>query len=46
MSTGVIRHKPDELGMEPEERPDLILVVDDDQDIASFVEFNLKLEGY
>jgi diguanylate cyclase (GGDEF)-like protein len=46
MSTGVIRHRSDELGAEPEERPDLILVVDDDQDIASFVEFNLKMHGY
>jgi diguanylate cyclase (GGDEF)-like protein len=33
-------------GLEPEERPDVILVVDDDQDIASFVEFNLKIHGY
>jgi diguanylate cyclase (GGDEF)-like protein len=46
MSTGVIRHKPDDLGLDPDERPDLILVVDDDQDIASFVEFNLKVHGY
>jgi diguanylate cyclase (GGDEF)-like protein len=46
MSTGVVRHKPDELGSEPEDRPDLILVVDDDQDIAGFVEFNLKVHGY
>jgi diguanylate cyclase (GGDEF)-like protein len=46
MSTGVIRHRSDELGAEPEERPDLILVVDDDQDNASFVEFNLKMHGY
>jgi diguanylate cyclase (GGDEF)-like protein len=36
----------DDLGPEPEERPDLIMVVDDDQDIASFVEFNLKIQGY
>jgi len=27
-------------------RPDLILVVDDDEDIARFVEFNLKLHGF
>jgi len=46
MSTGVIRHQPDDLGLDPDERPDLILVVDDDQDIASFVEFNLKMHGY
>ncbi|XVU23190.1 GGDEF domain-containing response regulator [Actinoplanes sp. CA-054009] len=46
MSTGVIPDKPDELGREPDDRPDLILVVDDDQDIASFVEFNLKVHGY
>ncbi|MGX6601226.1 GGDEF domain-containing response regulator [Micromonosporaceae bacterium Da 78-11] len=46
MSTGVIRHTSDEPGLDPEERPDLILVVDDDQDIASFVEFNLKVHGY
>jgi diguanylate cyclase (GGDEF)-like protein len=46
MSTGVIRHRPDELPSEPDDRPDLILVVDDDQDIASFVEFNLKVHGY
>jgi diguanylate cyclase (GGDEF)-like protein len=29
-----------------EERPDLILVVDDDEDIARFVEFNLRLHGF
>jgi diguanylate cyclase (GGDEF)-like protein len=29
-----------------EERPDLILVVDDDDDIARFVEFNLRLHGF
>ncbi len=46
MSTGVIRHSPDEIPLEADERPDLILVVDDDQDIASFVEFNLKVHGY
>ncbi len=46
MSTGVVRDEVAELGPEPEERPDLILVVDDDQDIAGFVEFNLKVHGY
>jgi diguanylate cyclase (GGDEF)-like protein len=45
MSTDVLRDI-DDLGPEPEQRPDLILVVDDDQDIAGFVEFNLKMEGY
>jgi diguanylate cyclase (GGDEF)-like protein len=29
-----------------EPRPDLLIVVDDDVDIARFVEVNLKLEGY
>ncbi|WP_127503204.1 GGDEF domain-containing response regulator [Actinoplanes solisilvae] len=46
MSTGVVDPQHDDLGPEPEDRPDLILVVDDDQDIASFVEFNLKVQGY
>src|SRR3954466_10761431 len=46
MSTGVVRDEVDAFGPEPEERPDLILVVDDDQDIAGFVEFNLKMHGY
>jgi diguanylate cyclase (GGDEF)-like protein len=32
--------------MDPVERPDVILVVDDDEDIASFVAFNLKVHGY
>ena len=45
MSTGVVRHN-DDLGADAEDRPDLILVVDDDQDIAGFVEFNLKMQGY
>src|SRR4051812_22832563 len=45
MSTDVVRDI-DDLGPEPEQRPDLILVVDDDQDIAGFVEFNLKVHGY
>ena len=35
------------MNVEPaEERPDLILVVDDDADIARFVEFNLRLHGF
>ena len=35
------------MSVEPaEERPDLILVVDDDADIARFVEFNLRLHGF
>jgi diguanylate cyclase (GGDEF)-like protein len=34
------------MSMEPVERPDVILVVDDDEDIASFVEFNLKVQGF
>ena len=46
MSTGVVRHTADDLGPDPEDRPDLILVVDDDQDIASFVAFNLEIQGY
>ncbi|MEU1887377.1 response regulator [Micromonospora sp. WMMD987] len=33
--------------MEPTgDRPDVILVVDDDEDIARFVEFNLRLHGF
>ena len=46
MSTGVVRHTSDDLGLDPEDRPDLIMVVDDDPDIASFVEFNLKIQGF
>jgi PleD family two-component response regulator len=35
------------MSMEPaEERPDVILVVDDDADIARFVAFNLRLHGF
>jgi diguanylate cyclase (GGDEF)-like protein len=34
------------MSMEPVDRPDVILVVDDDEDIASFVEFNLKVQGF
>src|SRR5919205_2647364 len=45
MSTGGVRQQPDGLGLEPE-GPDVILVVDDDEDIASFVEFNLKVHGF
>jgi diguanylate cyclase (GGDEF)-like protein len=41
-----VRQSADELDSDPEDRPDLILVVDDDQDIAGFVEFNLKMQGY
>jgi diguanylate cyclase (GGDEF)-like protein len=46
MSTGVVRHDADDLGLDPVERPDLILVVDDDPDIAGFVAFNLEIHGY
>ncbi|GIM97678.1 GGDEF domain-containing response regulator [Paractinoplanes toevensis] len=46
MSTGVVRHSAEDLGSDADDRPDLILVVDDDQDIAGFVEFNLKVHGY
>ena len=45
MSTDAVRDI-DDLGPEPEQRPDLILVVDDDQDIAGFVAFNLEIHGY
>jgi diguanylate cyclase (GGDEF)-like protein len=34
------------VSLDPPERPDVILVVDDDEDIASFVEFNLKVHGF
>ena len=46
MSTGVVRHKVDAIANEAEDEPDLILVVDDDEDIASFVAFNLKVHGF
>jgi diguanylate cyclase (GGDEF)-like protein len=46
MSTGAIRHEIDDLGLEPEESPDLIMIVDDDPDIAGFVAFNLEMHGY
>jgi diguanylate cyclase (GGDEF)-like protein len=45
MSTGSLRPKADDLPPEPEGR-DVILVVDDDEDIAGFVEFNLKVHGF
>ena len=31
---------------DPVEKPDVILVVDDDEDIANFVAFNLKVHGF
>ena len=34
------------LGLEPVERPDVILVVDDDEDIANFVAFNLRMHDF
>lgn len=46
MSTGVVRRNADDIAREPEERPDVILVVDDDDDIAGFVAFNLKMHGF
>jgi diguanylate cyclase (GGDEF)-like protein len=46
VSTGVVRHKVDAIANEAEDEPDLILVVDDDEDIASFVAFNLKVHGF
>ena len=48
MSDGehVVRRNADATAAEPEERPDLILVVDDDEDIAGFVAFNLKVHGF
>jgi diguanylate cyclase (GGDEF)-like protein len=46
MSTGVVRRNIDDINRDPEERPDVILVVDDDEDIASFVAFNLKVHGF
>lgn len=46
MSTGNLGPTIDELTLEPEDRPDLIMVVDDDEDIAGFVEFNLRVHGY
>ncbi|MFI5937068.1 response regulator [Actinoplanes sp. NPDC051494] len=33
-------------GAAPVERPDLVMVVDDDEDIAGFVAFNLKVHGF
>ncbi len=46
MSTGEVRRNVDDIAREPEERPDVILVVDDDDDIAGFVAFNLKMHGF
>lgn len=46
MSAGAIRHDTDELELEPEAGPDLIMIVDDDPDIAGFVAFNLEMHGY
>jgi diguanylate cyclase (GGDEF)-like protein len=46
MSAGVVRHDIEDLGPDPDDRPDLILVVDDDQDIANFVAFNLQIQGF
>jgi diguanylate cyclase (GGDEF)-like protein len=46
MSTAESLPEFDPQELEPEEGPDLILVVDDDKDIASFVEFNLKMQGF
>jgi diguanylate cyclase (GGDEF)-like protein len=46
VSTGVVRRNVDDIAREPEERPDVILVVDDDDDIAGFVAFNLKMHGF
>jgi diguanylate cyclase (GGDEF)-like protein len=42
----VVRRNVDDLAREPEEKPDCILVVDDDDDIATFVAFNLKMHGF
>jgi diguanylate cyclase (GGDEF)-like protein len=46
VSTGVVRHQMEDIGSDAEEKPDLILVVDDDEDIAGFVAFNLKMHGF
>ncbi|MFC7531220.1 response regulator [Actinoplanes sp. GCM10030250] len=46
MSTAEPQPDVDPLELEPEPGPDLIMVVDDDKDIASFVEFNLQMQGY
>ncbi|GAA2497323.1 GGDEF domain-containing response regulator [Winogradskya humida] len=45
MSTGAI-HSNDAPGADPAEKPDLVMVVDDDDDIAGFVGFNLKVHGF
>ncbi|GLY07516.1 MULTISPECIES: response regulator [Actinoplanes] len=46
MSTAESRPETIDAELDPEEGPSLILVVDDDQDIAAFVEFNLKVLGF
>ena len=46
MSAGVVRTEATDLPGEPDNRPDTILVVDDDDDIAGFVAFNLKVHGF
>jgi diguanylate cyclase (GGDEF)-like protein len=46
MSTGVVRRAGEGPGSEPEEKRDLIMVVDDDADIAGFVAFNLEVHGF
>lgn len=46
MSAGVVRSQEDGPGLEPDGRPDVILVVDDDEDIAGFVQFNLQVHGF
>jgi diguanylate cyclase (GGDEF)-like protein len=45
VSTGV-RAEATDLPGEPNSGPDTILVVDDDDDIAGFVAFNLKVHGF
>ena len=44
MSSGAVQ--ADEIVREPDARPDMIMVVDDDDDIAGFVAFNLKVHGF
>ena len=46
MSTGAVRSTVEDVAGEPEEGPDVIMVVDDDDDIAGFVAFNLKVHGF
>ncbi|AGL19421.1 response regulator [Actinoplanes sp. N902-109] len=33
-------------GADPADRPDLVMIVDDDEDIAGFVAFNLQVHGF